>query len=74
MPYAINELVMIPVNKDLEQPECTQETLSELLVISQWSSPALNLRNNGSMCSRPIPTSLRELLATNFKIERYPLT
>ena len=66
---AINELVMIPVNKDLTYCLSVLRRHGELLVIKiNGAAHALNLRNNGSaVLARPIPASIQELLATNFK-------
>ena len=57
---AINELVMIPVNKDLTNSLGVLRRHSELLVIKiNGAAHALNLRNNGSaVLARPIPASL----------------
>ena len=66
---AINELVMIPVNKDLTNSLSVLRRHGELLVIKiNRAAHALNLRNNGSaVLARPIPASIQEFLATNFK-------
>ena len=66
---AINELVMIPVNKDLAYCLSVLRRHGELLVIKiNGAAHALNLRNNGSaVLARPIPASLQELLATNLQ-------
>ena len=64
---AINELVMIPVNKDLTYCLSVLRRHGELLVIKiNGAAHALNLRHNGSaVLTRPIPASIQELLATD---------
>ena len=66
---AINELVMIPINKDLANSLSVLRRHSELLVIKiNGAAHALNLRNNGSaVLARPIPASIQEFLATNLQ-------
>ena len=66
---AINKLVMIPIDKDLTYCLSVLRRHGELLVIKiNGAAHALNLRNNGSaVLARPIPASIQEFLATNFK-------
>ena len=66
---AINELVMIPINKDLTNSLSVLRRHGELLVIKiNGAAHALNLRNNSSaVLARPIPAGIHELLATNLK-------